>query len=62
MCDKDHRVNLRQDLCKVVNKKGKVVITGHRTIDNYYARDPNSRASLVCSRVSLILLGFGIED
>ena len=53
MCDKDHRVNFHQDLCEVVNKKGKVVITGHRIIDNCYAINPNSRTPLVCSRAKL---------
>ncbi|RVX03527.1 Berberine bridge enzyme-like 1 [Vitis vinifera] len=48
--DKDHRVNFCQDLCEVVNKEKKVVITRHSTIDNYYAINPNSRTPLVCSR------------
>ncbi|RVW83909.1 hypothetical protein CK203_042112 [Vitis vinifera] len=25
MCDKDHKVNFHQDLCKIVNKEGNVV-------------------------------------
>ena len=53
ICDKDHRVNFCQDLCKVVNKKGKVVIIGYKTIDNYYAINPNFRTPLVCSREKL---------
>ena len=36
ICDKDNRMNFYQDLCKVVNKEGKVIIIGHRTVDNCY--------------------------
>ena len=46
-------MNFHQDLCEVVNKEGKVVIIGHRTIDNCYAINPNSRTPLVCSRAKL---------
>ena len=53
MCDKDHKVNFHQDLCEVVNKEGKVVITGHRTMDNCYGINLNSRTPLVCSRAKL---------
>ena len=53
MCDKDHKVNFHQDLCKVVNKEGKTVTTRHRTIDNCYAINPNYRTPLVCSRTKL---------
>ena len=53
MCDKDHRVNFCQDLCEVVNKEGKVVITRHRTIDNCYAINTNSRKLLMCSGTKL---------
>ena len=27
MCDKDHKMNFHQDLCEVINKERKVVIT-----------------------------------
>ena len=50
---KDHKVNFHQDLFKVVNKKGKVVITRHSTIDNCYAINPNSRTPLMCNKVKL---------
>ena len=50
---KDHKVNFHQDLFKVVNKEGKVVITRHRTIDNCYAINPNSRTPLMCNKVKL---------
>ena len=50
ICNKNHKVNFHQDLCEVVNKKGKVVITWHRTIDNCYAINFNSRTPLMCSR------------
>ena len=53
MCNNDHNVNFHQDLCEVVNKEGKVVIIGHRTMDNYYSINPNSRIRLVCSRAKL---------
>ena len=53
MCDKYHRVNFCQDLCEVINREGKVVIIRHRTIDNCYAINPNSRMPLVCSRAKL---------
>ena len=46
-------MNFHQDLCEVVNKEGKVVITGHRTMDNYYSINPNSRICLVCSKAKL---------
>ena len=62
MWDKDHKVNFHQDLYEVVNKEGKVVITGHRTIHNCYAINSNFRTPLMCSRLSLILLSSGIED
>ncbi|KAL6328653.1 hypothetical protein AAG906_003338 [Vitis piasezkii] len=44
--DKDCEVNFHQDLCEVVNKEGKVVITRHRIVDNCYAIKPNSRTPL----------------
>ena len=47
MCDKDNKVNFHQDLCRVVNKEGKVVITGHRTMENCYVINLNSRTSYV---------------
>ena len=50
MCNKDHRVNTCQDLCQVVKKEGKIVITGHKKMDNYYTINPNSRKPLVYSR------------
>ena len=53
MYDKDHKVNFHQDLCEVVNKEGKVVITRHRIVDNCYAIKPNSRTPLLCSRTKL---------
>ena len=53
MCDKDHEVNFHQDLCKVVNKEGKIVITWHRIVDNCYAINPNSKTPLMCSREKL---------
>ena len=53
MCDKDPKVNFHRDLCKLVFKEGKAVITGHRTVDNSYAINPNSRTPLVCSREKL---------
>ena len=53
MWDKDHKVNFQQDLFEVVNKEGKIVITGHRTDDNYYAINPNSRTPLMCSKAKL---------
>ena len=53
MCDKDHKVNFHQDLCKVVNKEGKVVIAGHRIVDNCYAINPNSKTPLMCNRKKL---------
>ena len=42
MWEKDHKVNFHQDLCEVVNKEGKIVIIGHKTVDNYYSINPNS--------------------
>ena len=53
MCDKDHKVNFYQELCKVVNKDRKVVIIGHRIVDNYYAINPNSKTPLMCNRAKL---------
>ena len=53
MFDKDHKVNFHLDLYEVVNKEGKVVIIGYRTIDNYYAINLNSRTPLKCSRAKL---------
>ncbi|KAL6350551.1 hypothetical protein AAG906_019198 [Vitis piasezkii] len=53
ICDKDNRMNFYQELCKVVNKEGKVIIIGHRTVDNCYAINPNSRTSLVCSKAKV---------
>ena len=53
MCDKDHKMNFHQDLCEVVNKERKVVITGHRIVDNCYAIKPNSRTPFMCNRTKL---------
>ena len=53
MWDKDNKVNFHQDLCDVVNKEIKAVIIGHRTIDNCYAINLNSRTPLMCSKVKL---------
>ena len=53
ICDKDNRMNFYQDLCKVVNKEGKIIIIGHRTVDNCYAINPNSKTSLVCSKTKV---------
>ncbi|RVW78778.1 hypothetical protein CK203_050937 [Vitis vinifera] len=53
MSDKDHKVNFHLDLYEVVNKEGKVVIIGYRTIDNYYAINLNSGTPLKCSRAKL---------
>ena len=50
MYDKDHKVKFHQDLCKVVNKEGKVAIKGHRTMDNCYAINLNSRTPLMCNK------------
>ena len=48
-------MNFHQDLCDVVNKETKVVITRHKTIDNCYAINSKSRTSLMCSRAKLDL-------
>ena len=53
MCDKHHKVNFHQDLCEVVNKKKKIVITGHRTIDNCHDINPNFRAPLLFIKAKL---------
>ena len=53
MCDKDHRVNFHQDLCKVINKEEKIVIIGHRTIDNFYAINSSFRTSFLCNKAKL---------
>ena len=58
MCNKDHKVNFHQDLCEVVNKERKVVIIGHRIVDNFYAIKPNSRTPLVCSKAKLDSIEF----
>ncbi|RVW72552.1 hypothetical protein CK203_061227 [Vitis vinifera] len=50
MCEKDHKLNFHQDLYKVINKKGKVVIIGHRTLDNCYATNSIFRTPLMYSR------------
>ena len=52
-CGQDHKVNFHQDLCEVVNKECKVVITWHKIIDNYYAINPNFRMPFVCIREKL---------
>ncbi|KAL6348673.1 hypothetical protein AAG906_019372 [Vitis piasezkii] len=44
MCNKDH--------------KRKVVIIGHRTVDNFYAIKPNSRTPLMCSKAKLDFVEF----
>ena len=58
MCNKDHKVNFHQDLCEVVNKERKVVIIGHRTVDNFYAIKPNSKTPLMCSKAKLDSIEF----
>ena len=50
MCEKDHKLNFHQDLYKVINKKGKVVIIEHRTLDNCYATNSSFRTPLMYSR------------
>ena len=35
ICDKDHRVNFCRDLCGVVNKEGKVIITGYKVVNKF---------------------------
>ena len=41
ICDSYFRVNSSQNLCEVINKKGKVIFRGPRIVDNYYAINPN---------------------
>ena len=53
MFDKEYKVNFHQDLCEIITKKGKVVIIGHRTMDNWYAINLNSRTPLLSSREKL---------
>ena len=53
ICNKHHKVNFHEDLYEVVNKKEKVVITGHRTVDNCYDINPKSRAPLLFSRAKI---------
>ena len=53
ICDKDHKVNFFQDLCKIVNKEGKVIVTRHRIVDNCYAINLIFRTPLVCSRTKV---------
>ena len=53
MCDKDYKVNFYQELCEVVNKEGKIVITGHKTMDNCYDINLNSRTPLMCYKAKL---------
>ena len=48
-------VNFSQGLCEVINKEGKIIIMGHRTIDNCYVIIPNSKTPLVCNRANLNL-------
>ncbi|KAL6323752.1 hypothetical protein AAG906_002220 [Vitis piasezkii] len=55
MYDKEHKVNFHQDFCEIVNKEGKVIIIGHRTVDNCYAINPNFRTPLMCNRAKLDL-------
>ncbi|KAL6315981.1 hypothetical protein AAG906_014906 [Vitis piasezkii] len=50
ICEKDHKLNFHQDLYKVINKKGKVVIIGHRTLDNCYATNSSFRTPLMYNR------------
>ena len=61
MCNKYHKVIFHQDLCEVANKKGKVVIIGHRIMYNCYAINLNSNL-LYSVGQSLILLSSDIED
>ncbi|RVW44233.1 hypothetical protein CK203_089474 [Vitis vinifera] len=55
MGDKEHKVNFHQDFCEIVNKRGKVVIIGHKIVDNCYAINPNFRTPFMCSRAKLDL-------
>ena len=55
MRDKEHKVNFHQDFCEIVNKEGKVVIIGHKIVDNCYAINPNFRTPFMCSRAKLDL-------
>ena len=49
-------MNFCQDLCEGVNKEGKVIITGHRIVDNCYVINTNSNISLKCIRANLDLI------
>ena len=53
ICDSDHRVKFSQNLCEVINKDRKIFFTRHRTINNCYAINSNSKISLVSSRAKL---------
>ena len=55
ICDNEHMVNFCQDLCEVIKKEGKIIITGHRIVDNYYAINPISKTPIVCSKTKLYL-------
>ena len=53
--DNEDRVIFCQDLCEVVNKEGKIIITRQRIVDNCYIINPNSRTLLVYSKSKLDL-------
>ena len=36
-------------------KKGKIIIMGHRIVNNYYAINPISKTPIVCSKTKLYL-------
>ena len=50
ICDSKFRVNFFQNLCEVIDKKGKIILTGYRTLNNCYSINPNNKSSLTCSR------------
>lgn len=55
------KVNFSQDLYEVINKEGKVIFAGHRTVDNCYVINSNSKTSLMCSGLSLMSLNYDTE-
>ena len=61
ICDNDFKVNFSQDLYEKKKKKGKVIFTGHRTVDNCYVINSNSKTSLMCSGLSLMSLNYDTE-
>ena len=60
MHDKEHKVNFHQDFCEIVNKEGKVIIIGHRTVDNCYAINHTLEHLLCVIGQNLILLSSSI--